>query len=256
MRLTFRVAPFLRRIAQLKARQFAILVLVGGAAPALAASVAADPIADRAATDIWRQAEEASARGDCETASTLYRQVLATEPLTAKRIAATHALALCVADPDEPWAARELMADLLPEVLRHFGPQSAGLARHHAIWAEAEVRSGALNVAWRRSEAAISAARAAGEIDPFDHAAELYRLAAIQLARGEGDAFLAFLSLEFERLQLARWAATGDGELFMEVIGDVPSPGDAAALAAWTRMGLEEFDPRPLYLSLVENSPA
>jgi hypothetical protein len=167
-----------------------------------------------------------------------------------RRIAATHALVLCIAGPADPWAARALMADLLPVVLAHFGAQSPGLARHHAIWAEAEVRAGALDVAWRRSEAAIAAGRAAGRVDPFEHAAEIYRLAAIQIARGEAAAFLAFLEAERERLARADWMAEGDGALFEELIGEVPPP--ASALADWAREGLAEFDPRPLYLGLLD----
>ncbi|MEO1275423.1 MAG: hypothetical protein AAFV96_08535, partial [Pseudomonadota bacterium] len=31
---------------------------------------------------------------------------------------------------------------------------------------------------------------------------------------------------------------------------------EAVALATWTRLGLEEFDPRQLYLSLVDRAPA
>ncbi|MEM6421941.1 MAG: hypothetical protein AAF698_05075 [Pseudomonadota bacterium] len=233
-----------------------MLALTADGAPADAANPSTVPVTAASGTDFWRQAEEASARGDCDTAAGLYRKVLASGPPTGRRIAATHGLALCVAGPEEPWAARELMADLLPEVLQHFGPQSAGLARHHAIWAEAEVRSGALNVAWRRSEAATAAARAAGEIDPFDHAAELYRLAAIQVARSEGDAFLTFLMRELQLLEAAQWAAAGDGDLFIDLLGSVPAPGDTAGLSTWARQGLEELDPRPLYLSLVENGPA
>ncbi|MEL6479833.1 MAG: hypothetical protein AAFU72_07605 [Pseudomonadota bacterium] len=204
------------------------------------------------ADDLWNRAEAAYAEGDCSTASPLYRSLLKGEPRPARRIAATHALSLCVATPEDPWEARELMAELLPIVLQHFGPQSSGLARHHAIWAETEVRAAALDVAWRRSEAAIKAARSAGAVDPFDHAAELYRLAAIQLARGKGDLFIAFFETERARLTEADWATDGDGELFDEVTEGVPAPGDEEALADWVRRGLEEFDPRPLYLTLVD----
>ncbi|MEM6679838.1 MAG: hypothetical protein AAF675_18400 [Pseudomonadota bacterium] len=210
------------------------------------AAAAADPEA------IWRAAEEAAATGDCATAIPHYKAVLKSSPSPERQIAATHALVLCIASKEDPWAAREMMADLLPVVLQTFGPQSTGLARHHGIWAEAEVRAGALNVAWRRSEAAIMAARAAGTVDPFDHAAELYRLAAIQHARGESDAFLAFLQTERQRLARADWASPGDNELFEEVTEGEPAPGDQAAFADWTRRGLEEFDPRPVYLDLVD----
>ncbi|MEL7348173.1 MAG: hypothetical protein AAFN17_10490 [Pseudomonadota bacterium] len=252
----------LKRLGELTGATIGVLMLGAVLAqPSLAdrvvqASTANGPVSARDTDALWRSAEAASARGDCEVASGLYRKFLDAEPAAQKRIAATHALVLCVAGPEEPWAARDMMAELLPEVIRHFGPQSAGLARHHAIWAEAEVRAGALNVAWRRSEAAIAAARAAGDVDPFDHAAELYRLAAIQLARGEGDSFLAFLARELQLLVHARWAAAGDGDLFMEVMGVIPQPGDTQALATWTRLGLEEFDPRQLYLSLVDRAPA
>ncbi|MEM8760891.1 MAG: hypothetical protein AAGE83_11330 [Pseudomonadota bacterium] len=205
-----------------------------------------------ASEDLWNRAEAAYAEGDCPTAAPLYRSLLKEEPQPARQIAATHALSLCVASPEDPWEARELMSELLPVVLQHFGPQSSGLARHHAIWAETEVRASALDVAWRRSEAAIKAARAAGNIDPFDHAAELYRLAAIQLARGKGDLFIAFFENERAHLMGSDWATEGDGELFDEVTVGVPAPGDAEALSEWVRTGLEEFDPRPLYLSLVD----
>lgn len=200
----------------------------------------------------WSAAEAAAARGDCEAAAPLYRDILDAAPSPPERIAATHGLVLCTADPAEPWAARTLMADLLPVVLAHFGAQSTGLARHHGIWAEAEVRAGALDVAWRRSEAAIAAGRAAGGVDPFEHAAELYRLAAIQIARGEAAAFLAFLDAERARLAMADWASEGDDALFDELLGTVPAASDPAALAAWARTGLEEFDPRPLYLGLLD----
>ncbi|MGF1554466.1 MAG: hypothetical protein ACFBWO_18480 [Paracoccaceae bacterium] len=229
------------------------------AALALTTAALAEPTTDYAAitpasagTDLWREAETAAARGDCEAAAPLYRTVLDAGPSPARRIAATHALVLCTADPDEPWTARALMADLLPVVTAHFGAQSSGLARHHAIWAEAEVRAGALDVAWRRSEAAIAASRAAGNVDPFEHAAELYRLAAIQIARGEAGAFLAFLDTERARLDAADWMAEGDDALFDELMGRVPAAEETEALAAWARAGLEEFDPRPLYLTLLD----
>ncbi|MEM7497740.1 MAG: hypothetical protein AAF371_07080 [Pseudomonadota bacterium] len=208
--------------------------------------------AGSSAEEVWARAEAAYAAGHCEIAAPLYREMLGGELQAARRIAATHALSLCVASPEDPWEARELMAELLPVVLQHFGPQSSGLARHHAIWAETEVRADALDVAWRRSEAAIKAARSAGTIDPFDHAAELYRLAAIQLARGQGDLFIAFYETEKGRLMEADWASEGDGDLFEEVTQGVPAPGDPKALGNWVRKGLEEFDPRPLYLSLVD----
>ena len=54
-----------------------------------------------------------------------------------------------------------------------------------------------------------------------------------------------------ERVKQADWAAPGDAELFAEAIGEPPAPGDAEGLRDWTRKGLEEFDPRPIYLDLV-----
>jgi hypothetical protein len=219
-----------------------------------AALLAAMPGA--AMADTFREAEAAAAQGDCETAAPLYETVLAGDPPVERQIAAAHALAICKATPEEVWRSRELMSELLPVVMQHYGPQSQGLARHHAIWSEVEVRAGALNVAWRRSEAAIAAARAAGKVDPFDHAAELYRLAAIQHARGVGDAFLAFLNGERARLRDIDWAAEGDDELFLEVIGDPPDTGNREAFAAWVRMGLEELDPRPVYLGLLDDTPS
>ncbi|MEO0820710.1 MAG: hypothetical protein AAF074_09840 [Pseudomonadota bacterium] len=225
-----------------------------GVAAALGAAVALAPHA--LANDVWLEAEAAAAKGDCAAAEPLYRAVLDTEPEAARQIAATQSLALCVALGETPWEARELMANLLPVVQAQSGPRSGALARHHGLWAEAEVRAGALNVAWRRSEAAVTALRAAGKLDPFDLASELYRLAAIQLARGEGDAFLAFLAAERQRLASAVWATDGDDALFDELMGTVPAPGDAAALLDWTRAGLQEFDPRPLYLALIGETPA
>ncbi|MEM6972270.1 MAG: hypothetical protein AAF577_05640 [Pseudomonadota bacterium] len=231
-------------------------MIVVGALPTtpLASTTKAIPVVQT--SDPWDAAEAAAASGDCETAAPIYQKILDAQPGAPRRIAATHALVLCVSTPDDPWAAREMMADLMPVVMRHFGPQSTGLARHHAIWAEAEVRAGALNVAWRRAEAAISAARSAGSIDPYDHAAELFRLAAIQVARGEAEAFHTFLKTELDRLGGANWAAPGDDELFLEVIGTVPAAGDVGAMMEWVRTGLEELDPRPVYLGLVGDQPA
>ncbi|MEM6488559.1 MAG: hypothetical protein AAF677_09895 [Pseudomonadota bacterium] len=205
---------------------------------------------------MWHEAEQAAAAGDCGSAEPIYRQILSTGTEPADRIDATHGLVLCVATPDDPWAARELMADLLPVVLQHHGPASPGLVRHHSIWAEAEVRAGALDVAWRRAEAAILASHAAGHIDPFDHAAEIYRLAAIQLARGQGDAFIVFLQAEMQRLTRAHWAALDDGPLFMELTAPLPETADPAVLQAWVRAGLQDLDPRPLYLALLGEQPA
>ncbi|MEO1469951.1 MAG: hypothetical protein AAFV86_12900 [Pseudomonadota bacterium] len=226
------------------------------AAPGFVSALPTVLVPRPAAADPWTEAETAAAAGDCNAAVPLYRTVLEAQPGAAKRIAATHSLVLCIASPEDPWVAREMMADLLPVVVRHFGARSGGLARHHAIWAEAEVRAGALNVAWRRAEAAIGAARSAGEIDPFDHAAELYRLAAIQIARGESGAFRAFLAREMQNLTAAKWAASGDDELFLEVLGNVPPEGDDAAFADWTRAGLVELDPRALYLDLLPETPS
>ncbi|MEM9315892.1 MAG: hypothetical protein AAGA95_14805 [Pseudomonadota bacterium] len=224
------------------------IVLISTFVLALSPPLASDVVAG----DLWSQAEAAYAAGDCSTAVPIYRQMLAGGLSPARQISAGQALSLCVASKEDPWEARELMAELLPVVLQHFGPQSSGLARHHAIWAEAEVRAEALNVAWRRSEAAIGAARAAGNVDPFDHAAELYRLAAIQFARGEADSFITFFETERSRLERAEWASDGDDALFDEVTADLPAPGNPQALAAWARKGLEELDPRPLYLALVD----
>lgn len=218
------------------------------AALALAAALA---FAGPAAADAFLEAEAASAAGDCGAAVPLYEQALAAAPAPQRQIAATHALSLCLATPGDVWQARELMANLLPVVIQHSGAQSPGLARHHALWSEIEVRAGAVNVAWRRSEAAIAASRAAGRIDPFEHAAELYRLAAVQYARGVSDSFLAFLTGERARLEAANWSADGDPELFDELIGAPPSPGNTTAFAEWTRAGLEELDPRPIYLDLL-----
>ncbi|MEM9784016.1 MAG: hypothetical protein AAF899_16275 [Pseudomonadota bacterium] len=232
------------------------LALMMTALSPLAAAAPTAAMPALSSSDPWQAAEAAYASGDCEKAAPLYRQILEGQPGTPRLIAATHGLVLCVSSPEDPWEAREMMADLMPVVMQHFGPQSTGLARHHAIWAEAEVRAGALNVAWRRAEAAISAARAAGSIDPFDHAAELFRLAAIQVARGEATAFHTFLKTEFQRLASARWAAPGDDMLFVDVIGTVPQPTDTEAMMAWVRAGLEELDPRPVYLGLVNDRPA
>lgn len=204
-----------------------------------------------AAADDLSDALAASALGDCDTAIPLFQNAVAAPESPVSEIEATHGLALCIAGGEESWQARELMANLLPKVLAHYGPSSLGLARHHALWAEAEVRAGALNVAWRRSEAAIGAYRTAGRVDPFDHASEFFRLGAIQLARGEGDAFLAFLSGELGKTDQIDWSADGDGELFLDAIGTPPAPGDSAALTEWVRTGLEEFDPRPLYTDLL-----
>ncbi|MDT8344971.1 MAG: hypothetical protein RQ752_11150 [Thermohalobaculum sp.] len=218
-----------------------VLLCLAGLAPAVAP----------AQTDGLSEAAAAAAAGDCPRAEPLYAAVLA-EPATGLReIEASHGLALCLAAGAEPWRAREIMAGLLPKVLAQYGPASGGLARHHGLWSEVELRAGALNVAWRRSEAAIGALRAAGKLDPYDHTAEIYRLAAIQSKRGEGDAFLAFLTAERARLAGASWAAPGDDALFAEALGTPPAPGDAAALRGWTRAGLEQLDPRPLYLDLV-----
>lgn len=203
------------------------------------------------AQDTLTDAAAKATEGDCAAAVPLYEAVLAEPAAGLREIEASHGLALCLASKEEPWRAREIMAELLPKVLAQFGPASGGLARHHGLWSEVEVRSDALNVAWRRSEAAITALRSAGGVDPFDLAAEIYRYAAIQARRGEGDAFLAFLAAEMERVKTADWAAPGDGDLFDEVMGTPPAPGDAEALRDWTRKGLEELDPRPLYLDLV-----
>lgn len=223
-------------------RAVPIAVLMLGLGAASPAAAQADRLADAAA---------AAAAGDCLQAAPLYEAVLAEPARGLREIEAGQGLALCLADGAEPWRARELMAGLLPEVLAQYGPASAGLARHHAIWAEVELRAGAPNVAWRRSEAAIGALRAAGRVDPFEYAAEIYRLAAIQSKRGEGDAFLAFLDAEMARAQAATWAAEGDGALFAETMGASPPPGAPEELRTWTRSGLEELDPRPLYLELV-----
>ncbi|MCL5775416.1 hypothetical protein M1105_00195 [Limibaculum sp. FT325] len=219
-------------------------VLPGLIALALAAPAGAQ-------TDQLAEAAAAAAAGNCAGAAPLYETVLAEPAAGLREIEAGQGLALCLAGGAQPWRAREIMAGLLPKVLAQFGPASSGLARHHGLWAEVELRAGALNVAWRRHEAAIGALRAAGALDPYDHAAEIYRLAAVQSKRGEGDAFLGFLDQETARLTTADWAAEGDADLFAEVIGTPPVAGDAAALEGWARAGLIELDPRPLYLDLV-----
>ncbi|MBK0398039.1 hypothetical protein H0I76_02455 [Limibaculum sp. M0105] len=219
-----------------------LAALVLGLGTALPGMAQVDTLSDAAA---------AAAAGECTRAAPLYEAVLAEPAAGLRKIEAGQGLALCLADGAEPWRAREIMAELLPVVLKQFGPASGGLARHHAIWAEVELRAGALNVAWRRSEAAIGALRAAGQLDPFEYSAEIYRLAAIQSKRGEGDAFLAFLDAEVGRAGSAQWAAPGDGELFGEVIGTPPGSGAPEALRLWARGGLEELDPRPIYLDLV-----
>lgn len=219
------------------------------ALPLLAALLALPALAAEVETAL-----EAAALGNCPEAQAALSTRFSAPLPDAADLGTAQTLALCLASGDGIFAARDLLAQVSARVEAAHGLQSYEMFRQRLVWAEAESRAGQLEIAWQRQAAALTAYAVVPSADPIEYAQEVLHLGTIQAARGAGDAFLAWLPQDLERMRSARWVAEDDHDFLSELLEAPPPPGDRAALSAWLSERLSEYNRVETFHALLQGN--